>query len=101
MKRVLQALEVLDGNWKLVYTSNLQALTFLEAASMLPGLAVGDIFQVINGRELTAENRIQLATPFPIDLTASNGFEIRTPRQFKVRLCSHLGVWFPWWKQGL
>ena len=81
----LQALEVLDGNWKLVYTSSNQALAFLDAASQLPGIAVGDICQTIDGRELTATNRIQLAAPFLVDLTASNGFEVRTPRQFKVK----------------
>lgn len=82
---LLQALEVLHGSWKLVYTSNAQALGVLEAISMLPMISVGDVFQTIDGRQLTAENSMQLAAPFLLDMTASTGFEVRTPRQYKVK----------------
>lgn len=82
---MLQALDVLHGSWKLVYTSNPQALAVLEAVSLLPVISIGDVFQNIDGRQLTAENSIQLAAPFRMDMTASTGFEVRTPRQYKVK----------------
>ena len=52
----LQAAELLDGQWKLVYASNSGVLGLL-ALARLPGVAVGDITQTIESASLTVENQ--------------------------------------------
>ena len=46
----------LNGEWKLVYTSNSE-LTALLALSRLPFVTVGDITQTIDGPSLTVINK--------------------------------------------
>ncbi len=52
----MQAAELLDGQWKLVYASNSGVLGLL-ALARLPGVAVGDITQTIESASLTVENQ--------------------------------------------
>ena len=48
----------LNGEWKLVYTSNSE-LTALLALSRLPFVTVGDITQTIDGPSLTVINKVR------------------------------------------
>ena len=47
----------LNGEWKLVYTSNSE-LTALLALSSLPFVTVGDIMQTIDGPSMTVVNKV-------------------------------------------
>ena len=49
----------LNGEWKLVYTSNSE-LTALLALSRLPFVAVGDITQTIDGPSMTVTNKVRV-----------------------------------------
>ena len=57
-KILLQAERVLDGQWKLVYTSNSELFGLL-ALSRLPFVAVGDITQTVQASTLTVENKVR------------------------------------------
>lgn len=48
---------MLDGQWKLVYTSNSELFGLL-ALSRLPFVAVGDITQTVQASTLTVENKV-------------------------------------------
>ncbi len=52
----VQAEKVLDGQWKLVYTSNSELFALL-ALSRLPFVSVGDITQKIEASTFTVENK--------------------------------------------
>ncbi|KAH7619209.1 hypothetical protein Ndes2526B_g06162 [Nannochloris sp. 'desiccata'] len=78
------AIEKLDGNWKLAYTSNSELIALL-ALGKLPLLTVGEIFQTIDGASRTVENRIQLSAPFSRTfLTAIAAFEVRSPKLLQI-----------------
>ena len=49
---------MLDGQWKLVYTSNSELFGLL-ALSRLPFVAVGDITQTVQASTLTVENKVR------------------------------------------
>ena len=53
-----QAERKLDGQWKLVYTSNSELFGLL-ALSRLPFVVVGDITQTVQASTLTVENRVR------------------------------------------
>ena len=53
----MQAERVLDGQWKLVYTSNSELFGLL-ALSRLPFVTVGDITQTVQASTLTVENKV-------------------------------------------
>ena len=59
---LLQAERVLDGQWKLVYTSNSELFGLL-ALSRLPFVAVGDITQTVQASTLTVENKVRRGCP--------------------------------------
>eukprot|EP00873_Tetraselmis_striata_P010623 jgi/Tetstr1/430887/TSEL_020644.t1 len=80
-----EAMRLLDGRWKLVYTTNAQALAVLSAFRRMPLVNVGDITQIVDGAALTVENKVEVAVPFMLSLSALAGFEVRTPRQLKVQ----------------
>jgi len=78
------ALEKLNGNWKLAYTSNSELIALL-ALGKLPLVTVGEIFQIINGTTRTVENRIQLSAPLSrTSLTATAAFEVRSPKLLQI-----------------
>ena len=54
---MLQAERKLDGQWKLVYTSNSELFGLL-ALSRLPFVTVGDITQTVQASTLTVENKV-------------------------------------------
>ncbi|KXZ51877.1 hypothetical protein GPECTOR_11g312 [Gonium pectorale] len=85
------AVSALVGRWKLVYTSNLASLMLLGALDAMPLVEMGDVVQTINPDSLTATNKIDLSVPLLVSLRAEAGLEVRSPRQFKVRL-SRLGL---------
>ncbi|GIL93784.1 hypothetical protein Vretimale_70, partial [Volvox reticuliferus] len=80
------AVLALGGRWKLVYTSNVATLMLLGALDGMPLVDVGDVVQIIDPEGLTATNKIDLAVPLLVSLRAEAGLEVRSPRQFKVRL---------------
>lgn len=78
------AIDKLDGNWKLAYTSNSELIAFL-ALGKLPLVKVGEIYQTIDGASRTVENRIQLSAPFSrTSLTATAAFEVRSPKLLQI-----------------
>jgi PAP_fibrillin len=53
----VQAPNLLNGEWKLVYTSNSELIALL-VLSRLPFVTVGDITQTIDGFSLTVTNKV-------------------------------------------
>ena len=49
---------MLDGTWRVVYTSNSELSILLALASRLPLLEVGDLTQTIDSAAMTVENRV-------------------------------------------
>lgn len=79
-----QALEKLTGTWKLAYTSNSELVALL-ALSKLPLITVGDILQVVDGAQMTVENRVQFTAPFSrTSVAATASFDIRSPKLLQV-----------------
>lgn len=79
-----EALEKLTGTWKLAYTSNSELVALL-ALSKLPLITVGDILQVVDGVQMTVENRVQLTAPFSrTSVAATASFDIRSPKLLQV-----------------
>ncbi len=70
--RALQAINQLDGTWKLIYTSN-SVLLALLALGKLPLVAIGDLTQRIDSTTFTVENKVR---PHPHALALARG---RTP----------------------
>lgn len=54
-----QAGEMLNGSWKLVYTTSPSALALL-GLSNLPLVKIGDITQTIDGPAMTVENKVSV-----------------------------------------
>lgn len=52
-----QALELLSGTWRLVYTSNSEVLALLGLAR-LPFVTVEDITQTVDGAAMSVENKV-------------------------------------------
>lgn len=76
---------MLDGTWKLVYTSNSELLAILTL-SKLPFVTIGDITQRVDTAFNTVENKAQISVPLSrtaVRTTAS--FEIRSPKRLQVR----------------
>ncbi|KAG1656535.1 hypothetical protein FOA52_005561 [Chlamydomonas sp. UWO 241] len=82
---VTDAVAVMTGRWKLIYTSNTQTLMLLNAIQMVPMVDIGDVYQLIDGETMTAHNKIDLALPVLMSLRADTGMEVRTPHSYKVR----------------
>lgn len=80
-----EAENLLDGQWKLVYTSNSELFGLL-ALSRLPFVSIGDITQKIEGSTLTVENEVQLTVPFSrTSFSTTASFEVRSPKRLQVR----------------
>lgn len=79
-----EALDKLDGTWKLAYTSNSELVALL-ALGKLPLVTVGDITQTVVASSQTVENRVQISAPFSqTSLAATASFEIRSPKLLQV-----------------
>lgn len=81
----LQMLMLLDGSWKLVYTSNSELLAIL-ALSRLPFVSIGDITQRIDSATNTVENKAAISVPLSrTALSTTASFEVRSPKRLQVR----------------
>lgn len=81
----LQMLMLLDGSWKLVYTSNSELLAIL-ALSRLPFVGIGDITQRIDSATNTVENKVAISVPLSrTSLSTTASFEVRSPKRLQVR----------------
>jgi hypothetical protein len=83
-----QALEMLDGEWRLAYTSGSELLAVL-ALGRLPGVTVGDVTQTIDSRRRTFENAADVSAlsgaAGTTRLTAKATFEPLSARRIAVR----------------
>ncbi|KIZ02337.1 hypothetical protein MNEG_5623 [Monoraphidium neglectum] len=80
-----EILSALNGEWKLVYTSNSELLAIL-ALSKLPFVTIGDITQRVDVLNNTVENKAQISVPLSrtaVSTTAS--FEVRSPKRLAIR----------------
>lgn len=76
---------LLDGSWKLVYTSNSELLAIL-ALSRLPFVSIGDITQRIDSATNTVENKVGISVPLSrTSLSTTASFEVRSPKRLQVR----------------
>lgn len=71
-----QGMDLLNGRWKLVYTSSPQALAVLGLLRRIPLVSVGAITQVIDSHALTVENKVDIAVPFVLSLSTRASFEV-------------------------
>ncbi|KAD5317340.1 hypothetical protein R6Q59_032676 [Mikania micrantha] len=79
------ALELLDGNWVLLYTAFSELLPLL-AVGTTPLLKVDKICQEIFTSSLTINNSITFSSPFAtFTSTASASFEVRSPLRIQVQ----------------
>ncbi|CAI9274786.1 unnamed protein product [Lactuca saligna] len=80
-----EAVELLDGNWILLYTAFSELLPLL-AVGTTPLLKVDKICQEISTTTLTIDNSITFSTPFAtFTSTASANFEVRSPSRIQVQ----------------
>lgn len=80
-----EALNLLDGQWKLVYTASSDVIALLSLGR-LPFVTVGDITQSIDGATQTVTNKLSLSVPFSrTSLSAQASFEVRSPKRLQVR----------------
>ncbi|KAJ9555185.1 hypothetical protein OSB04_009799 [Centaurea solstitialis] len=78
------ALELLDGNWILLYTAFSELLPLL-AVGTIPLLKVEKIRQDVNTSSLTIDNSITFSSPFAtFTSTATANFEVRSPSRIQV-----------------
>lgn len=81
----MQTLAMLDGDWKLVYTSNSELLAIL-ALSKLPFVTIGDITQHVDSGSNTVENKVQISVPLSRTAFSTRAsFEVRSPKRLQVR----------------
>ncbi|KAM0000277.1 putative plastid-lipid-associated protein [Helianthus debilis subsp. tardiflorus] len=78
------AVELLDGNWVLLYTAFSEILPLLAIGNS-PLLKLERICQNINTRSSTIENSITFSTPFAnFTSTTSANFEVRSPYRIQL-----------------
>lgn len=78
------AVELLDGNWILLYTAFSELLPLL-AVGTTPLLKVDKICQQVFTNTLTIDNSITFSTPFAtFTSTASANFQVRSPSRIQV-----------------
>ena len=83
---MVQAIGVLSGQWKLLYTVNSE-LTGLLGLSRLPGVEVGEISQTVNGTTLSIINTVTIGGPVSrTTFSAKAAFEIMSPKRIQVSL---------------
>jgi len=80
-----EMMSMLDGNWKLVYTSNSELLAIL-ALSKLPFVTIGDITQNVDTVTSAVENKVQISVPLSRTAVSTKAsFEVRSPKRLQVR----------------
>ena len=75
-------MSLLAGRWKLVYTNSPPALAVLGALRALPAVTIGDITQHVDGDSLEVQNKVEVAVPFMLSLSAHAGFEVKKDSLF-------------------
>ncbi|EOY25182.1 Plastid-lipid associated protein PAP / fibrillin family protein isoform 3 [Theobroma cacao] len=79
----VEATQLLDGYWVLLYTASSELLPLLAAGST-PLLKVKSISQTIDTERLSIVNSTTLASPFVnFSFSASAAFEVRTPSRIQ------------------
>lgn len=80
-----EAVELLDGNWILLYTAFSELLP-LVAIGAVPLLKVEKISQAIDTRSMTIINVATLSSPFAkFSFSATASFEVRSPSRIQVK----------------
>ncbi|KAF5729720.1 plastid lipid-associated protein 3 chloroplastic [Tripterygium wilfordii] len=80
----VDASDILDGNWVLLYTAFSELLPLL-AVGVTPLLKVKSICQTIDTRNLSIVNSTTLSSPFAtFSFSASATFEVRSPSRIQV-----------------
>ncbi|GAU41473.1 hypothetical protein TSUD_237230 [Trifolium subterraneum] len=80
----VEELELLSGNWVLLYTASSELLPLLAAGS-LPLLKVDKILQTIDTDSFTIINSVTLSSPVAsLSFSASASFEVRSPTRVQV-----------------
>lgn len=81
-----ETIEQLDGEWRLVYTSN-SALLAVLALGKLPLVTVGDMVQRIDSASMTVENKVTLSGPLSkTELSTTAAYEVRSPKRLQLKL---------------
>ncbi|KAF6148539.1 hypothetical protein GIB67_042498 [Kingdonia uniflora] len=81
----VEATELLDGNWVLLYTAFSELLPLL-AAGTIPLVKVKEISQAIDTTSLTIDNSIIISSPFAsFSFSAAATFEVRSPSRIQVQ----------------
>jgi len=79
-------MELLDGNWKLVYTSNSELMALL-ALSRLPFVSIDDITQQVDSRSGSVENKMTVTVPFSrTSFSTTASIEVRKGGLISTRL---------------
>ena len=82
--KLVQAIDKLSGDWKLLYTVNSE-LTGLLGLSRLPGVQVGEISQSIDPYTLSIRNTVTVGGPVSRSaFSAKAAFEILSPKRIQV-----------------
>ncbi|KAK3242622.1 hypothetical protein CYMTET_47686 [Cymbomonas tetramitiformis] len=77
--------ELLSGEWKLLYTNNSE-LSLILAADQLPLLTIGDIYQDIDVDSYTVENKLEIITPLSRGFVSSTAnFEVRSAKRLQIK----------------
>uniref|UniRef100_A0A0A9BWY4 Plastid lipid-associated protein/fibrillin conserved domain-containing protein n=1 Tax=Arundo donax TaxID=35708 RepID=A0A0A9BWY4_ARUDO len=81
----VEAPDLLDGNWILVYTAYSELLPIL-AAGATPFVKVKQISQEIDSKSMTIVNASTLSTPFAsFSFSATASFEVQSPSRIEVQ----------------
>ncbi|KAL6905388.1 hypothetical protein ACP4OV_002989 [Aristida adscensionis] len=81
----VEAPDLLDGNWILVYTAYSELLPIL-AAGATPLVKVKQISQEIDSKNMTIVNASTLSTPFAsFSFSATASFEVQSPSRIEVQ----------------
>ncbi|XP_062200355.1 probable plastid-lipid-associated protein 3, chloroplastic [Phragmites australis] len=81
----VEAPDLLDGNWILIYTAYSELLPIL-AAGATPFVKVKQISQEIDSKSMTIGNASTLSTPFAsFSFSATASFEVQSPSRIEVQ----------------
>lgn len=51
-------MDLMEGTWKLAYTTNTQTLMMLNAIDALPLVDIGNVYQDVDAASMTATNKV-------------------------------------------
>lgn len=80
-----ESLDMLGGEWKLVYTSNSELVPLL-ALGRLPLVEVGEVTQTIDAASGSVENKVEFTVPFSKTSIGSTArFDVRSPKLLEIQ----------------